>query len=76
MNRGFGICCGCHGSYEILLKYKVGAVIVSNTTEGNRENLMNILKHQKGGLSGKPLEEKSNKLIEFIDSEITIFENN
>ena len=48
---------------EILLKYKVRAIIVSNTTESNRENLQNILKHQKGGLSGKPLEEKSNKLI-------------
>ena len=48
---------------EILLKYKVSAIIVSNTSEGNRENLQNILKHQKGGLSGKPLEEKSNKLI-------------
>jgi dihydroorotate dehydrogenase len=36
---------------------------VSNTTESNRENLKNILKHQKGGLSGKPIEEKSNKLI-------------
>ena len=48
---------------EILLKYKVSAVIVSNTTENNRKNLKNILKHQKGGLSGKPLEEKSNKLI-------------
>jgi dihydroorotate dehydrogenase len=48
---------------EILLKYKVKAIIVSNTTEENRENLQNILKHQKGGLSGKPLEEKSNKLI-------------
>jgi len=48
---------------EILLKYKVSAIIISNTTEGNRENLQNILKHQKGGLSGKPLEDKSNKLI-------------
>ena len=48
---------------EILLKYKVSAIIVSNTTEGSRENLQNILKHQKGGLSGKPLEDKSNKLI-------------
>ena len=48
---------------EILLRYKVSAVIVSNTTEDNRENLQNISKHQKGGLSGKPLEEKSNKLI-------------
>jgi len=48
---------------EILLKYKVSAIIVSNTTEDNRENLKNISRHQKGGLSGKPLEEKSNDLI-------------
>ena len=48
---------------KILLKYKVNAIIVSNTSEGNRDNLKNILKHQKGGLSGKPIEEKSNKLI-------------
>ena len=48
---------------EILLRYKVSAIIVSNTTESNRENLKNILKHQKGGLSGKPIEERSNKLI-------------
>ena len=48
---------------KILLKYKVSAIIISNTTEGGRENLRNILKHQKGGLSGKPIEEKSNKLI-------------
>jgi len=48
---------------EILLKYQVRAIIVSNTTEGNRENLQNVSKHQKGGLSGKPLELKSNQLI-------------
>ena len=48
---------------EILLKYKVSAIIISNTSEGSRENLKNILKYQKGGLSGKPLEMKSNKLI-------------
>ena len=48
---------------EILLKYKVKAIIVSNTSDGSRENLQNILKHQKGGLSGKPLEGKSNKII-------------
>jgi dihydroorotate dehydrogenase len=48
---------------EILLKHKVKAIIVSNTTEAGRENLQSISKHQKGGLSGKPLEEKSNQLI-------------
>ena len=48
---------------KILLDNKVSAIIVSNTTEKNREKLNDILKHQKGGLSGKPLEEESNKLI-------------
>ena len=38
-------------------------VIISNTTDKNRENLKNINKLEKGGLSGKPLEEKSNLLI-------------
>jgi len=48
---------------EILLVHKVSAIIVSNTTARNREKLNDILKHQKGGLSGKPLEEEANKLI-------------
>ena len=48
---------------KILLDYKVSAIIISNTTVKNREKLNNILKHQKGGLSGKPLEEEANKLI-------------
>ena len=48
---------------KILLDHKVSAIIVSNTTAKNREKLNNISKHQKGGLSGKPLEEESNKLI-------------
>ena len=48
---------------KVLLDYKVSAVIISNTTARNREKLNNILKHQKGGLSGKPLEEEANKLI-------------
>jgi dihydroorotate dehydrogenase len=48
---------------KILLDHKVSAVILSNTTSGNREKLNDILKHQKGGLSGKPLEEEANKLI-------------
>jgi dihydroorotate dehydrogenase len=48
---------------KILLNHKVSAIIISNTTAKNREKLHNILKHQKGGLSGKPLEEEANKLI-------------
>tara|TARA_Y100000590_G_scaffold149431_1_gene171661 strand:- start:256 stop:1296 length:1041 start_codon:yes stop_codon:yes gene_type:complete len=48
---------------ESLLKYNVKAIIISNTTDRNRENLSNINKLEKGGLSGKPLEIKSNELI-------------
>ena len=32
---------------EILLKYKVSAIIVSNTTEGSRENLTKYIKTSK-----------------------------
>ena len=48
---------------DLLIKYKVKAVIISNTTDKNRQNLSNINKLEKGGLSGKPLEKKSNQLI-------------
>jgi len=48
---------------DLLLKYNVEAVIISNTTDKNRENLLNINKLEKGGLSGKPLEKQSNELI-------------
>ena len=48
---------------DLLLKHNVEAVIISNTTDKNRENLSNINKLEKGGLSGKPLEKRSNELI-------------
>ena len=48
---------------DLLLKYDVKAIIISNTTDKNRENLLNINKLEKGGLSGKPLEKRSNELI-------------
>ena len=61
---------------EILTKNKICTVIISNSTDRTRENLKNINKLEKGGLSGKPLENKSNFLInEFyksFKSDITI----
>ena len=48
---------------EILLENDISAIIISNTSETSREKLKNIQKHQKGGLSGKPIEKKSNVLI-------------
>ena len=51
---------------EILLEHEIKAIIVSNTSEATRDKLSNIQRHQKGGLSGKPIEEKSNILINRI----------
>ena len=48
---------------EVLLSNKVDGMIVSNTSDSTRENLLNIQKHQRGGLSGKPIELKSTLLI-------------
>ena len=48
---------------DLLIKHSIDAIIIANTTDRNRENLFNINKLEKGGLSGKPLEKKSNKLI-------------
>ena len=49
---------------DVLLDNNVEAVIISNTSDSTREGLSNISKHQKGGLSGKPIEEKSTNLID------------
>ena len=61
---------------EVLTNNKIKTVIISNSTDRTRENLKNINKLEKGGLSGKPLENKSNFLInEFfknLKSDITI----
>ena len=48
---------------EVLLNNNIEAIIISNTSDSTRENLNNIQSHQKGGLSGKPIEEKSTILV-------------
>ena len=48
---------------KIILEQEIGIIIVSNTTDKNRENLKNINKLEKGGLSGKPIEKISNEAI-------------
>ena len=48
---------------EVLLSNDIEAIIISNTSESTRNDLTNIQKHERGGLSGKPIEIKSNLLI-------------
>ena len=46
-----------------LLGHNIQAIIVSNTTDSNRDLLKSHERFQKGGLSGKPLNDISNSLI-------------
>ena len=48
---------------EVLLSNSIDAVIISNSSDSSRDSLVDIQKHQKGGLSGKPIEEKSTNMI-------------
>jgi dihydroorotate dehydrogenase len=48
---------------EVLLNNNIEIVIISNTSDSTREKLIDIQGHQRGGLSGKPIENKSTKLI-------------
>ena len=48
---------------SILLDQEIEIIIVSNTSDRNRDKLNNINKLEKGGLSGKPLYQVSNNII-------------
>ena len=48
---------------EIIKKYDIEGIIISNTTDKNREKLLDTKKNEEGGLSGKPIKEISTKLI-------------
>ena len=48
---------------KIIMEQEIGIIIVSNTTDKNRENLKNMNKLEIGGLSGKPIANISNKVI-------------
>ena len=48
---------------EMVLKFKIDGLILSNTTSQNRKNLFDINKDETGGLSGLPLQKLSLKLI-------------
>ena len=48
---------------ELVKSQKIQGIIVSNTTDNNRENLSDIKKNEAGGLSGQPLKDISTDLI-------------
>ena len=48
---------------EVISKFKIDGIILTNTTNQYRENLSDSKKHETGGLSGLPLQKISLKLI-------------
>jgi dihydroorotate dehydrogenase len=48
---------------ELILKFKIDGIVLSNTSNQNRKNLSDIRKNETGGLSGLPLQKLSLKFI-------------
>ena len=51
------------GIVELIKKYNIQGIIISNTTDSNRENLSDIKRNEVGGLSVHPLKDISTNLI-------------
>ena len=47
----------------IAMKNDISAIILTNTTDGNKDKLVSENKKEKGGLSGRPLQQLSTNLI-------------
>ena len=55
---------------ELLKKFKIKGIIISNTTDSHRKNLISKHKKEEGGLSGEPISQISNILIKKFYREI------
>jgi len=51
------------GIIELVKSQNIEGIIISNTTDRNRKNLLDVQKNEVGGLSGQPLKDISTKLI-------------
>ncbi len=48
---------------NVAIKNNISAIILTNTTNGNRDNLTSKFKEEEGGLSGEPLQKISTNII-------------
>jgi len=48
---------------DVVMKNNISAIVLTNTTNGNRNNLKNKAKTEQGGLSGEPLQKISTNMI-------------
>ena len=55
---------------DAAIKNNISAIILTNTTNGNRDNLISELKSEEGGLSGDPLHQISTNMIKKFYKEL------
>ena len=55
---------------DAAIKNNISAIILTNTTNGNRDNLISELKSEEGGLSGDPLNQISTNMIKKFYKEL------
>ena len=55
---------------EVIKKYEIEGIIVSNTTDKNRDKLLDSKKNELGGLSGQPIKDISTNLIKKFYKEL------
>ena len=55
---------------DVAIKNNISAIILTNTTNGNRDNLISELKSEEGGLSGDPLHQISTNMIKKFYKEL------
>lgn len=48
---------------DVAIENDISAIILTNTTNSNRDNLISEFKKEKGGLSGEPIQEMSTNII-------------
>jgi len=51
------------GIVKLILEYKIDGVILTNTTDKNRDSLLDDKKKETGGLSGRPLKDLSTEFV-------------
>jgi len=55
---------------QLSLEYNIDGLILTNTTDKNRQNLLDKKRNEKGGLSGKPIKDLSTDFIKKFNKEL------
>ena len=54
----------------LIIKFKINGIIISNSSDRNRDKLLDLKKDEQGGLSGKPIQELSTLMVKKFHKEL------